>query len=289
MMGTKEESICHDRIRGFEISEILPKRWMSRDISCECDTGLDIILLEKLYEFKTFRTLEWDGKPVWGPRVIRECVVRTVLEILHVSLYILTPLFEKSVQLIKLDETEGGVHFTRLEMIPCDTIEELPVIGDTIDGMIETLTGLFDVVTDAPPIPKHESPLEVCGIVEHHHTTYTTRRDNMTRIETRGTDVCAVCFSDGVSRILKESDTWECLANSLPIRYITNEVGEEETLRLWGDNLLKIFDGGDIRIETNVTEHRFESQLHERRYCRCKSTRRCYHFGPLREVKGTKT
>ena len=150
MMGTKEESIFHDRIRGFEISEILPKRWMSRDISCECDTGLDIILLEKLYEFKTFRTLEWDGKPVWGPRVIREGVVRTVLEILQVSFYVLTPLFEKSIQFIKLYETEGGVHFTRLEMIPCDTIEELPVIGDTIDGMIETLTGLFDVVTDAP-------------------------------------------------------------------------------------------------------------------------------------------
>jgi len=262
---------------------------MSRDIPGECDTSLDIILLEKFYEFKTFRTLEWDGEPVWGPRVIREGIIRTVLEILHVSLYILTPLFEKSIQLIKLDETEGGVHLTRFEMIPCDTIEELPVIGDTIDGMIETLTGLFDVVTDAPPIPKHQGPLEMCGIIEHHHTTDTPSRDDMTRVEARGTDICAVCSGNGVSRILKESDTRERLANSLPIGDVPDQVGEEETLGLWGDNLLKIFNGGDIRIETNITKHRFESQLHERRYCRCKSTRWCNHFGPLRKVEGAKT
>jgi hypothetical protein len=155
--------------------------------------------------------------------------------------------------------------------------------------VIETLTRLFDVVTDAPPVSEHEGSLEVCRIVKHDHSTYTTRSDDMTRIEARGADVCTTCVSDRVCRILKECDTWEGFTDRFPIGDVPDQVGEEETLRLWGDNLLKIFDARNIRIETNVTEYWFETKLHERgNGCR-KPTRGCYYFGSLWKVEGTKT
>ena len=66
MMSTEKESILHDRISGFEVTEILPKGWVPRDVSSEGDTSLYIILLEELYEIEDVPDTEVGWRASWG-------------------------------------------------------------------------------------------------------------------------------------------------------------------------------------------------------------------------------
>jgi len=81
----------------------------------------------------------------------------------------------------------------------------------------------------------------------------------MTRVEACGTDIRAWGMGDGIRRILKEDQIWECLPDRWPIRHVSDEVGENETFGLRGDNLLEVFDGWDIGIQTYITEHGLET------------------------------
>src|SRR6056300_77905 len=183
MMGTKEESILHDTISIFKLPQVFPKGWVSGDVSCKCDPCLHIIFFEKLQEFEAIWTLEGNGQPVRDLRIIRECVIRCILEILKVSPNILTSLSEEPLQFVELYESKSCVHFASLEMVPSDTVEELPIVGDTIHRVIEALTGFLYIVPSPSPIPEHDGPLEVFLIIEHHHTADTTCGDNMTCVE----------------------------------------------------------------------------------------------------------
>ena len=158
---------------------------MSRNVTSKCDPRLNIIFFQKVYQFKTIWTLKGDSEPVWPDRIIGKCVVGAVLEVLQVSLHHLTSSGKEPLQLIQLDETKCGIHLTRLEVIPGDTIEELPVVGDAIYGVVEAFTWLLNIVTDTPPIPKHESSLEMGIVIEHDHATNATRCDDVARIEAR--------------------------------------------------------------------------------------------------------
>jgi hypothetical protein len=281
-MSTEKKPILHDTIRIFKVVQVRSEGWMTSDISGESDTCLDIIFFEKVDEFETVGALERDGEPIGNHRVVGEGIIRGVPHIFEVPRDILASLPEKALQLVELDETEGGVHLTRLEVVSSYTIQELPIVRNTIHRVIETFAGFFDVVTDTSPIPVHESLLEMCGIVEHHHTADTTRCDDMARVETRGTDVCATRASDSIRRIFKESDTWECITDRGPIGYVPYEIGKKEALGFRCDNLLELLDGWNVRIETNITEDWFETKLYERCYSRGESTRGCDHLRSFR-------
>src|SRR5210317_752061 len=125
--------------------------------------------------------------------------------------------------------------------------------------------------------------------VEHNHTTHTTRGDDMTRIKARRADISTFRTSDGIGRILEKDQVGESLANRFPIGDISNEVWEEETLCLGCHDFLEMFNGGYIGGETYITEHGFETQLHERGDSRSKSTSGGNDFRSLWEIEGTKT
>src|SRR6056300_698017 len=184
-MGTQQETILHNLVSVFKIAQVFPKCWMSRNVTSKCHPCLNIILFQKVYQLEAIWALKRDREPVWLDRVIWECVVGAVLEVLQVPLNHLTSSGKEPLQLIQLDETKCGIHLTCLEVIPGDTIEELPVVGDAIHGVVEAFTWLLNIITDTPPIPKHESSLKVLIVIEHDHTTNATRCDDVARIEAR--------------------------------------------------------------------------------------------------------
>src|SRR6056300_129461 len=184
-MGTQQETILHNLISVFKGTQVFTKRWMSRNVTSKCDPRLNIIFFQKVHQLEAIHTLKRDCEPVWLDRIVWECIIWTSLKVLKVSLHHLTSRREEPLQLIQLNETKGGIHLTRLEVIPGDAIEELPVVGDTIHGVVEAFTWLLNIITDTPPIPKHESSLKVLIVIEHDHTTNATRCDDVARIEAR--------------------------------------------------------------------------------------------------------
>ena len=118
-------------------------------------------------------------------------------------------------------------------------------------------------------------------VVEHDHTTDTTRGDDVARVKTRGADVRTIGTSDRIGRILEEYDVRKGFTDRFPIWDVSYEVGEKKTLRLRGDNLLELVYTGYVRIEFNVTKYGFHTQLNDGRDGRRKSTRGCHNLRTL--------
>src|SRR5210317_837227 len=126
-------------------------------------------------------------------------------------------------------------------------------------------------------------------VVEHDHTTNSACRNHMTRVETRGADVCARSVSDCISRIFEENETWESFSDGGPIGHISYEIWEKNALCIGGDNFLEVINTRYVGIETDITEDGLETKLHEWGDSRGEATRRGDNFGSFGEIESTET
>ena len=117
-------------------------------------------------------------------------------------------------------------------MVPGHPVEKLPIVRNTIYRVVETFAGFLYVVPNSPPIPEHEGPFEVVGVIKHHHTSTSTRGDDMTRVETGGAYIRAISLNDGIGGIFKEDDVREGFPDGFPIWNVTDEIGEKKALRV---------------------------------------------------------
>src|SRR6056300_1952765 len=96
-----------------------------------------------------------------------------------------------------------SIHFTCLEVISSYTIEEFPIVCNSIHRMVESFTWFLDIVSDPTPVSKHNSPFEMLITVEHDHTTYTTSCDNMTRVKACSAYIRTFGVCNSIRRVFK--------------------------------------------------------------------------------------